>query len=361
MTALQFVINKEGDITDSVLKENLSLASIRIQLAPAIRAAKSLNISTQVLSLHGSTPSELERLQTSEICLIGKMSVNSKELAQRMLIANKAAATRLRRQGSKIAIIYSDHMLEAPSEIKDFYLNIFKITDFAVFPSKNLFELSKQHLNANCKALLIKDPWQLKNLHPMKPLYLSQICKIVWFGSDANINYLIKSLRPMMEKSNNSRKFELTILGQELTLRLIKDYYEDPGHKFPNWNIRLVKWDIKNQPQQLEKEISQAHIAVIPSNQKDPKKSGVSHNRLVDAIRGGCVTIASPMDSYQDLAKTALLGDDMGELLKIALDNYNELCKKISESRPEILSKFSPQHNQAAWRKCFKMALNNEC
>ena len=46
---------------------------------------------------------------------------------------------------------------------------------------------------------------------------------------------------------------------------------------------------------------------------KAPLKAGVSHNRLVDSIHGGWVTIPSPIKSYLELSDLALLADNFGK------------------------------------------------
>ena len=127
---------------------------------------------------------------------------------------------------------------------------------------------------------------------------------------------------------------------------------------FPKWNIRLVPWRIDLQPHQLENEISRAHVSLIPSNPNDLKKTGVSHNRLVDSVRGGCITLASPMESYKEISKAALLGDRISLLLNYAEQNYNELIQVLLSNRDEKLQKFSPEMNNKNWVDFWERTVN---
>ena len=86
---------------------------------------------------------------------------------------------------------------------------------------------------------------------------------------------------------------------------------------------------------QLEREIARAQISILPSDARDPLKFGVSHNRLVDSIRGGCVTIASPMGSYLELEELALLGNNFGELLNNAVENYRKIMGATNPENAE--------------------------
>jgi hypothetical protein len=110
-----------------------------------------------------------------------------------------------------------------------------------------------------------------------------------------------------------------------------------------------VPWNVRNQPNQLESEIKRAHIAIIPSDPNDLRKAGISHNRLVDAVRGGCIAIASPMESYKELEKISILGNNFAELLDTVLEKYEDYCQNLIRHREELIRKFSPEQNILAW------------
>ena len=84
---------------------------------------------------------------------------------------------------------------------------------------------------------------------------------------------------------------------------------------------------------------------------KSPVKGGVSHNRLVDAVRSGSIVVASNMQSYQELGQIALLGTDHGVLINHLIPQYERLARKYEVLRPSLLSKFSPEINLNSWRQ----------
>lgn len=182
--------------------------------------------------------------------------------------------------------------------------------------------------------------------------------KALWFGSNSNIRFLTQILPHLIQNSSLTRDVELTILGGAFALRAARDTFKKCSGKTSRWRLRLVQWDVKKQPQQLEMEISQAHVTLIPSDPRDSLKQGVSHNRLVDSFRGGCIPIASPMASYVELSSIALLADDFVPILNGIEANYNRIIAKHDAQRDQLLARFSPQTNQRKWEEAIAATLN---
>lgn len=356
ITALTFTIDARGNITDSFLDPvNLgSMASARLQLLPAIKAARKVNLKTRIFSLHSDYPQHFNELEASNICLIGKMSANSPDLVNKMIIANLAATTRLKNLGAKIVVQYCDNVLYMNDNISLFYNDILSLSDYIVYPTKKLQTTTRSHVKASTKEFIIPDPWQLKNEHKPRPIVENESLRLIWFGSNKNIDYLLNIMPKILQTSEQNKKYELTILAHSFAIERTKSYLQTIKIAIPNWTIRLVLWKNNDQPQQLECEITRAHIALIPSNPNDPRKSGVSQNRLVDVLRGGCIAVASPMESYKELSEISLQGQDFCELLKIAYGQYEALSMNLIVNRNKLLSPFSPELNKSNWEQFWK-------
>jgi len=350
---------KNKNITDQILAEDgpklSGGASLKLQLIPAIRSAQKLGLKPAALSLHSPIHASESFKQKRCICLIGKMSSNREDLVKIMIRANLPFIRELKELNCPILIQYSDNILSEKNILSEFYAEIFKMANAIIYPSSALMRLNKDKAPEQCKTTVIRDPWQLESLQTPRSLKAKQECKIVWYGSAKNTKYLLKCLPKLLLNSPKNRAFELTILGLKISHDLIKNFIQQQSLKVPsNWNIRMVTWNHSRQPQQLEEEITRAHIALIPSDPTDPLKAGVSHNRLVDALRGGCIPIASPMDSYLELGDIALLGNEMDLLLKEAIDSYDSLSSKIIEKRDELLKEFDPESNKQAWTQLLR-------
>lgn len=360
VTVLSFAVDYAGESTREILNNTNqgSMASVRIQLKPAMEALNELKYTARVFSLHSEYPEHLDLITPSKACLIGKMSANTKEKSQSMAMANLAAITRLKNQGAKIIVQHSDNMFHRKDVMTWFYQDIFKIADHIIFPSNSLKKISEKYMNQNTSSSVISDPWQLISNHePLKGNPKDGL-KLIWFGSNKNICYLLKILPKLLIITPASSKHELTILAQPWALKKTQTFIKSLGKiNWPGWRIRLVVWLLDNQPEQLEKELSRAHIALIPSDPTDPLKAGVSHNRLVDSIRGGCVSLASPMESYKELSEASIIGDDLPELFKQTTENYAQQCDLLIKNREKLLSQFNPAINRSNWVKFWKSVI----
>ena len=360
LTALAYVIDAQGDVTEKLSNPSKlgSVASARLQLLPAIKAAKQLGFDHKILSLHASRPEDLELITRSQITLIGKLSANSIERARDMVLANTAGITRLKRLGSKIVVQYCDNAFHREDRISELYKDIFQVTDYIIYPSEALRDITHKYVQNGTKTYVITDPWQLTQSHNPREIDPNAI-KIIWYGSNKNIIYLQNELQNLIANSSPAYKYELTILTAHYALEEIKKTIVNLRPSRSKWSFRLVPWHIKSQPTQLEHEIRNAHIAIIPSDPTDPLKAGVSHNRIVDACRGGCIAVASPMQSYKDLGDITLLGDNMASLLNEAISNYPKYCQNLTNKREELLKKFDPRVNELSWQNFWKDCLKN--
>ena len=351
LITLAFFIDKTGEITNSFLspKSLGSMASARIQVIPALTSAKTLGIQSKVISLDSASPEDFFELGDAEYCLLGKMSANTIEKAQQMIVANLAAVFRLKNKGCKIISLYCDNLFYPKNIISDFYYDVFTISDHIVFPSEALKEITLQYVKPNTKTHIIHDPWQLSKKHSPRKLAKEQVVKLIWFGSNKNIDYLLHALPDLFANCNSSRTYELTILATEFSFNKLHESLKKLNPNYKNWYLRLVEWNIKDQPRQLEAEITRSHISFIPSDPRDPLKAGVSHNRLVDSLRGGCITVASPLKSYEELSELCLLGNNFPSLINKAIQDYENYCSRLTLRSENLLIKFSPDSNSKAW------------
>ena len=351
VTALSFVTNFMGDATKicGSSKSIGSMASTRIQLVPAINACKNIGMDVSVLSLHSEQIDDFFKIEKSKVCLVGKMSSNNISSMQSMIVANLAAVSRFKNMGSQIVVQTCDNPFASNGILKDFHIDLYAMADHIVFPCTALKELCESYIKQGTSSHVIPDPWQLINSHKPRNLNSSDKINIIWFGSNKNIVYLHNLIPSFLRDISFSQKIELSILGSEKSLRHIVNLHSKIKGEYPNWSFRLVKWNPLDQPRQLENEITRAHISLLPSDNNDPLKLGVSHNRLVDSLRGGCITVASKMKSYEDLSDIAIVEDDIVEGLRKAINNYDHYKHTMNRLMPKRLVTFDPKQNISKW------------
>ena len=364
IAALTFFADFHGDVTDDIKNPRClgSMASSRLQIVPSLVALSKIGYEHVAYSFHHSRKEEFEKLDGSRACFVGKLSADTPERMKNMAVANWEAINYLKDQNTKIVLTYCDNHLHNTKAniIRLLYRELFKISDYIVYPSAVLKSLSNEFLSPRTKTFIIKDPWQIREQSPYQPKQYDQPWKIIWFGSNKNLKYLTNLLPQLINSSLLTDTYELTVLGGEYAIKevsmLISEILKEKNI-FRKWTFRLVTWDMLDQPNQLEAELKRAQISIIPSDQNDPSKKGASHNRVVDSIRSGCLAIASPLKSYQELSKVVILGDNFERLLYNSTKEYERLTLKHDFYRKEFLSDFSPQANIKNWTNFWKYVL----
>ena len=336
------------------------LASSRLQLKPAIQAAIRLGLNVKIMSLHASQAHQITSLQIPRACLIGKLSASTEFAFDQMQVASLAALALMRRHRVPTALIFSDNKiycddcLGSSSLFKrssGFYRDLTCFCSHIVFASESMRILFKDSGIPVLSSVVIEDPWSVSEVS-YRQFNPQQEFQVVWFGNAQNARYLHEVFRDILSRNKFKGGAQLTVISGLEALDSFKEEFEILSQKEKHlWNLRLVLWDVNNQPAQLEEELFRAHLVLIPSDPEDPFKVGASHNRLTDSIRSGCLVVASPLPSYKELSKLALLGNDFPHLINAAYFQYNRLSLKYSRLRDSRIKRFSPEVNQGKWRQ----------
>lgn len=337
------------------------LASSRLQLKPAIQAAIQLGLNVKIVSLHASQAHQITSLEIPRACLIGKLSASTEFAFDQMQVASLAALALMRRHRVPTALLYSDNKIYCDDSLgssilfkrsSGFYRDLACFCSHIVFASESMRILFKDSGISASSSVVIEDPWSVSQASSYRQFNPQQEFRVVWFGNSQNSRYLHEVFRDILSQNKFKGGAQLTVISGLEALESIKEEFEILSQKEKRlWSLRLVLWDVNNQPAQLEEELLRAHLVLIPSDPKDPFKVGASHNRLTDSIRSGCLVVASPLPSYKELSKLALLGSDLSHLMNAAYSQYNRLSLKYSRLRDSRIKRFSPEVNQGKWRR----------
>ena len=172
--------------------------------------------------------------------------------------------------------------------------------------------------------------------------------------------YLAREIQEIINKISLKASIKITALSSPYALNRLESFQKINYDK-SKFIFSLIKWDHLDQPTQLENILAAADIAIIPSDPNDPRKAGVSHNRIVDAARMGCIPVASPMESYKELSKISLLGNNFPQMIEFAWANRERLRKKYGNIRDSLLEEFSPEKNLETWTTIITKILSENC
>jgi len=272
-------------------------------------------------------------------------------MQERIALANIAALARLRRLKIPIGMIYSDNIIEESISCRsEMARDLLSMADMVIYPCKAMKQNASAYTNKFQLQEIVLDPWQV-NQHRFSEPSTDGALEVLWFGHATNLKYLAFQL-PSILNANTGRykKKVLSVLSdRESLVRLTNDLQK--VKKSSDWKFRLTPWEKDNQPQQLDKVLANAHIVLLPSDENDRLKSGSSHNRAVDSIRAGCVTLGTPLLSYKELGSCMLIGSDLGKLLSVACANYDEISRIVEKRRGQALEPFSPENNLSRWKQ----------
>jgi hypothetical protein len=344
-----------GDVTRETLEKGSFLASVRLQLAPACRASQKLGLQPQVLALRSEQPEQLQLLGNPKVCIVGKLSHPDPAYQYRIAIANLAALARLSRKGVPIGVVYSDNLADQASPVGIFYRDLISFAKVVICPSEAMLSYVRRWMKPGQHHVVIEDPVQVSR-RSFQALDLSKPCRVIWFGHSSNLTYLLRELPGLMSKCDAAAGYELTVLSDPAACDKVKFLMANQSQR-RSWSLRIVPWQLDRQPTQLEYELDRAHIALIPSDPKDPRKAAVSHNRLVDSLQAGCVVVANSVQSYKELAKVALIGENLPRLLDAAVADYQRLSNKYLYLRAEWLQRFEKKSNSRRWQECLSLVM----
>ena len=346
--ALNFCSSQSGKWVDLSAIEHSSLASTRIQLYPAIKALKLEGQNVRVYSLHAKHSKQINAIERSNIVVIGKMSASKIKDCDNMAMGNLAAVAKLKAQGANIVLQYSDHHIIRNDRIGYLYQDLVHLADTIVFPTSALLrQLKKASDLCNKQLAIIEDPWQIKEATLPKSI-INNTFNVLWFGSGLNAKYLLKEIKNIQKCCAT---INLKILTSSEAITYIRQSHEvKKCAEEGSIRIQYIPWESKNQPNQLEKELHQSHITLLPTSRISQAKTGISHNRLVDSVRGGCIALANEAESYLELSNVALIGADFSGMMNYTINNYQKIAAQIAKNRAATLSKFDPNINLVKWR-----------
>jgi len=337
-----------GNCTQSILSGRFLRASTRLQLRPALQAAQTLDDASWVLSLQDAPHKLLAELGQPRACLFSKL-ISQDPLRQYQLATTAlAVAARMKAKGVPLVLMYSDHHAAEAGVAADLMRDLLRLADLTVFPSRSLQAITQASGYCQSEQTVIEDVCLLP-AQPFRPLVAEETLQLIWFGHRSNAGYLVDQL-PLLLQAKVTQPVQLTVLTEAALLPKLKPLLQQqPTPK--NWRYRLKAWDPHNQPAQLSGELNNAHICWLPSDPQNPRKAGASHNRLVDALTSGCLSLASPLGSYRELAAITLLGDRFDQLLTQAVREHERMIQRCTSQRDALLQRFQPNANHSRWRK----------
>ena len=263
-----------GDTTDTGSLQHSPLASARLRLWPAAKAALGLGYSVTVGEQSPQEPGVL---------LVGKIGGNAIESrAPRWLTQIEA----FRRSGSRVLLDYTDHHLASDSVMRPFYEAACQTADVICVPTHDLKAVLETRRDISGAVSVVADPLEHKMVRPKAGL-AHEKARLLWFGHPSNALFLAQFIQNHLDSIAGQT---LHIVSTSQTIDILKSFkFSNPPQLallFNHWSTQAVSDGAR-----------QADYCVIPSDLQSHKRFA-SNNRLITALNLGLPTIATALPSY---------------------------------------------------------------
>lgn len=334
------VINDIGNAPPETALLNSHLASIRLRTGVA--AAGWQRAGHRNVFLAPDDAAAVSRVDFSDvgICIVGKLFLDVRA-ADWLAVCRRAKAA-----GAGLVLDICDYPFsQKPPDVERFYEEALNLADVVTVNSERMAELMTQHANGKTPQV-IEDAILAA---PRRPEFApGKILELLWFGHASNVRYLERMMDALFEYSAGQR-CRLTIVsepgrGLEHAVQRIN------AGCAPRLEVRFMPWSLESTRMALRR----CDLVLIPGDPADPLKSGVSSNRLAEALQAGRMPVASPLSSYLPFAEGACLGDDLVAGIRWAMMNRGEVLARIRRGQTLVAGRLAVNALSAQWCRLFE-------
>lgn len=308
---------------DETLIISANLASVRLRLGSVIQT---INYNKYELNYGDNLTNEPDFIVIGKI---GNLKPSQDSWLDQILQKKKS--------GSKILLDYTDNHLNFDSPLASFYNKILPHIDAAITSSSFLANKLGQEIKIPIEV--IPDALEVPIFKPK--IKASTFKNIFWFGHASNIIFLVEFINNLRGLEHKTTIF---ILTNENGLRV---FNRSNLNIDKNLSIQIGIWSIES----MINTAKFCDVVIIPSDPNDPRKSGVSSNRLITALALGLPVAADIMDSYKEFTKyfVKIRSEEFLGLLK----HPNAFHSQILEAQEMIVPCFSKEVIGQKWVNFF--------
>lgn len=191
---------------------------------------------------------------------------------------------------------------------------------------------------------VIDDPFETPEAAARAPQ--SAPLRLLWFGNFGSPLYpFISGALGTTVQALRDLDVEVEFVAHESTESLAARLGDALRSQRPGLRFRFSAWS----PDATPAAIDRCDIVLLPQEHKRDYGRAKSANRLVAAIRGGRIAVASPIPAYEELARFSCVGEDLAAGVRWAIRNTNEARSRVIEGQKYVAERFSPQTVGKRW------------
>lgn len=288
----------------------------------------------------------LEHMGRPHAVVIGKLSSAEVVARQRELRELIAALRKGERQGRLLADLSDDYAALAKAWgkpfLREYQRGLGRACEFVVATEALA---SAVRGDAHRGLHVIEDPFESAAARPVRAWSAGPV-RLVWFGALGTVNIaLIERELETLATALPDLPIRVELVGPSVAQQAVQAIAARLAGAFPRFSVIFTAWSLAATDAAIER----ADFVWLPQEHQAAWGRVKSHNRLVSAIRGGRLAIASPIPSYQELAAYAWIGEPLSAGLRWALANPQEATQRVREGQRYVEQRFSPETIGRRW------------
>jgi hypothetical protein len=195
--------------------------------------------------------------------------------------------------------------------------------------------------------VVIEDPYESITAQPVRAARATPR-RVCWFGNlgEMNAGHLAQALRAVaLGAAGEALHFQL--LAAEPSRPLAERAARAVIDANPRCTVAFMPWSLAA----TRAAIDASDFVLLPQDHASAWGRVKSHNRLVEAIRGGRLAIASPIPAYAELAEYAWVGEPLATGLRWAQDHPDEAVRRVAAGQAYVERRFAPAVVAEKWAR----------
>jgi len=328
-----------------------ALASTRLRLLiPAIELARRHATTVEVIPLDALRDvSALEGEPRLTALVLGKLStdfVRANESLLRSVLDTLAAAGRRQQVVADLSDDYSALAKESDSSfLKTYQATLLKRFDLIVSCEALRARLAPRARGA---VTVIEDPYE--SPAPREPRGprsgAGAALRLCWFGNIGASNFdMVAEAFKAIARGMQDRGLHIDIVTRADRRAAFSTLAGELARLHSSLTLEFIEWS----PALTWAAIERCDVVVLPQDHVGSWGRVKSHNRLVEAIRGGRIAVASPIPSYEELQDFAWVGADLAAGVRWALANADEAVRRVAAGQHAVEQRFAPRVIGEKW------------
>jgi hypothetical protein len=199
---------------------------------------------------------------------------------------------------------------------------------------------------------VIEDPFERETAAPAR-FAPGSVLRLAWFGVfGPPLRAFIEERFSEIARRLVPRPLEVAFVTDPGQAELVAEMGASLRRVHPGCRLRFVPWS----REAAAREVTEADLVVLPQDAATDWGRVKSHNRLVEALRGGRFAVVSPIPSYQELKEWAWVGENLADGVEWALAHPGDVLQRIVGGQALVEQRFSPERIGELWANLLGLA-----